>query len=82
VTQTCRDEILRAFDEMAQLHDKDVFALNEIVTYMLRRGTSCKESTIRTHITSRLCINAPDHHAVVYPDLERVGRGMYRRTTR
>ena len=25
-----------------------------------------------------MCTNAPDHHAVVYDDLERVGPGMYR----
>jgi hypothetical protein len=45
-------------------------------------GTKYSVSTIRTHITSRLCLNAPAHHAVRYPDLERTARGTYRLTTR
>jgi hypothetical protein len=37
-----------------------------------------KESTIRTHVVSRMCANAPENHAVVYADLERVRPGYYR----
>lgn len=38
-----------------------------------------KEPTIRTHVTSRMCIDASDHHATVYADLNPVDRGVYRR---
>jgi hypothetical protein len=34
-----------------------------------------------THVVSRTCANAPKHHAITYSDLERVGRGLYRRLT-
>ena len=46
---------------------------------MQRRRTAYKASTIRTHIVSRMCANARDHHARTYDDLERVGNGLYRR---
>ena len=52
--------------------------MGEIVDHMARQGTRYRESTIRTHVTSRLCVDAPDHHAVRYPDLVRVERGRYR----
>lgn len=44
-----------------------------------RRGSKYAESTIRTHVTGRMCKNSPGNHAVTYGDLERVGRGVYRR---
>ncbi len=53
-------------------------ALEEIVDHLRRQGSSCKPSTIRTHVTSRMCTNAPDHHAVTYRDLVRIGDGRYR----
>ena len=45
---------------------------------MRRRGTSYAEGPIRTHVTSRMCANAPDHHAVTYPDLRRDDYDTYR----
>lgn len=50
----------------------------EVVAAMRRLGTSYAEQTIRTHIGSVMCIDAPSNHAVAYPDLERVDRGRYR----
>ena len=34
-------------------------------------------STVRTHITSRCCVNAPQHHADKLSYFRRVGRGRY-----
>jgi hypothetical protein len=42
-------------------------------------GSDLAPATIRTHITSRMCADAPDHHGTTYDDLERVSRGVYRR---
>lgn len=55
---------------------------SEIIEEMDRRGSRYKESTIRTHVVSRMCVNAPDHHAVAYGDLERVQFGLYRQKAR
>ncbi len=53
------------------------FSVAEVVAEMQRRRTRYAPSTIRTHVVSRMCVNAPEHHAVVYDDLERVGHGRY-----
>lgn len=45
---------------------------------MKERQTMYPESTIRTHVTSRCCLNAPSHHGTVYNDFERIERGVYK----
>ena len=75
---TCREEVLECAKEVTAISGKDSFTISEILTLMAERGSAYAESTIRTHITSRMCANAPDHHAVTYKDLERTERGTYR----
>jgi hypothetical protein len=76
---TCRDEVLGAFERLEARHGRSAFELPEIVSEVLSAGVPCAESTIRTHVTSRMCRDAPDHHASTFDDLERVDRGLYRR---
>lgn len=66
-----REEILEAIRRI----DRESFTVMDVLREM--RGTGYAESTIRTHITSRMCADAPDHHGTVYSDLERVGHGQY-----
>ncbi len=75
---TCRDDVLAAFARLIARTSREAFSPAEIVREVRSQGTRYRESTIRTHITSPMCANAPDHHAVVYDDLERVGHGLYR----
>jgi len=75
---TCRDEVLDAIDAILRRSGRDRFTVGEVVDEMARRETEYAESTIRTHVTSRMCANAPDHHGVVYADLLRTGRATYR----
>ncbi len=75
---TCRDEILHCARELVQRSGRNEFSIQEVVDCMESEGTQYKQSTIRTHITSRLCINSPNHHGVIYNDLERIGTGIYR----
>jgi predicted RNase H-like HicB family nuclease len=49
------------------------FSLEEII----REVPSLNESTVRTHVTSRCCVNAPKHHAHRWPYFRRVARGVY-----
>lgn len=44
----------------------------------LRRTGRYAESTIRTHVTSRMCASSPDHHGTTYGDFERLDRSHYR----
>lgn len=75
---TCRDEVLAAFERLAERHGREEFAPVEIIAEMRLAGSRYRDSTIRTHVVSRMCANAPDNHPVVSDDLERVARGMYR----
>jgi hypothetical protein len=75
---SCRDEILDAFKELTLLTGFEEFAVPDVIEMMRVRGTRYSENTIRTHITSRMCANAPNHHAVTYDDLIRTGKGLYR----
>jgi hypothetical protein len=79
VARTCRDAVLDAFTRLERRCGSRDFPLAEIVTETLARDPQFAESTVRTHVTSRMCASAPDHHPTTYPDLERLGRGRYRR---
>jgi hypothetical protein len=74
---TCRDEVLAAANRLRR-RGRPVFSPRDVLAEMESEGTQYSPSTIRTHVTSRLCADAPDHHGVVYDDLVRVDRGLYR----
>lgn len=78
MADTCRDAVLEAFKRLLARTNRREFQLSEIVAEVQRSTGQFSESTIRTHIVSRMCANAPDNHAVVHDDLQRVSRGVYR----
>ena len=75
---SCRDEILNVVSQLISTKGINEFTTSEVLHYMMDFGTQFKESTIRTHITSRLCGNAPDNHGTTYNDFERIGVGKYK----
>lgn len=75
---TARDDILAALPAIRHRTGSNTFTAQDVIDQLNRVGTSYAESTIRTHITSRMCANAPHNHARVYADLERVEPGRYR----
>jgi hypothetical protein len=75
---TCRQEILDAIRRLERRHARNTFDLYEIVHEVLAKTDRYKESSIRTHIVSSMCSNAPVNHATTYSDLVRVDRGRYR----
>ena len=76
---TAREEILIAARDVTTTNGKNEFTISEVWRYMKDNGTQKSQSTIRTHISSRLCANAPDNHGVTYNDFERVRKGVYKR---
>ncbi len=72
----CREAILAVLPSVTA--QDGTFSLASVVAALRAQGCRYGESTIRTHVTSRMCADAPDHHAKTYDDLERVGRGLYR----
>lgn len=75
---TARDEILAAVRTVVAASPDHTFAITDVIAELRRRGSTYTDSTIRTHVSSRMCVNAPQHHGLVYPDLERVGAARYR----
>lgn len=71
---TCRDEILALIPSVAA---PDGTFTPEQVAAMRAQGCRYAESTVRTHVTSRMCADTPNHHARTYDDLIRVDRGRY-----
>ena len=78
-TMTARDQILAALPGIEARSADGSFSPQEVVDELRRRGSNLAESTIRTHVVSRMCANAPDNHARTYDDLLRVSDGRYRR---
>jgi alkylated DNA nucleotide flippase Atl1 len=75
---TAHEEIREVAHELASRSEDGEFTLAEILQAMKTRGSRYAESTIRTHVTSRMCANAPDHHGVVYQDFWCIDRGSGR----
>lgn len=75
---TCRQEILEAASEVMRNSGKDYFTVSDVIYHMNKKGTTYKKSTIRTHIVSSMCRNAPANHMTRYDDLYRIGPGTYR----
>ena len=78
---TARDAVLEAFKSLERSSGRKTFTPQEIIDEVMRHTSAFKESTIRTHVVSRLCREAPDNHQSTYDDLTRVGPGLYRRIT-
>lgn len=74
----CHEEVLEAAKCIVQSKGMNEFTPAEVVHHLDNRNTVYAESTIRTHVVSRCCINAPEHHGVRYEYFERVGRGLYK----
>lgn len=73
---TCREPILAAAKQITQSKNQNEFTISEVLNYLTKQNTPYKESTIRTHITSKMCSNAPSNHAVTYNDLTRIKPGV------
>lgn len=76
---TCREAVLAAFERLERRNDRESFNLFEVVQEVMAQNGAFAESTIRTHVTSVMCAQAPKNHGTVYSDLDRVARGRYRR---
>lgn len=74
----CRIEVREAAIAVITEKGENRFTPTEIINYLKNRGSAYSESTIRTHITSRCCKNAPANHGSRYEDFERTDAGSYK----
>jgi predicted RNase H-like HicB family nuclease len=65
------EEVLQTANRLAS--PEGSFELNEVV----RELPHLNENTVRTHIVSRCCVNAPKNHPHKWPYFRRVSRGEY-----
>lgn len=75
---SCRDEVVKAVKAIIKQKEKNEFSPQEVISYMRNNGTQYQESTIRTHVVSRCCKNARQHHQTKYEDFERIDKGLYK----
>ncbi len=75
---TCRDEILQTVNALVKDRTTKTFYVIELLDAMRANHTNYPISTIRTHVSSLMCRNAPNNHRAVYDDFERVGVALYR----
>lgn len=67
------EQVLAAANQIASERPDYTFLMGEIV----RALPHLNESSVRTHVGSRCCINAPKHHPHRWDYFRRVGRGRY-----
>ena len=72
------DEILAAVQRIAATRPNCSFTPDEIV----RALPHLNPGTVRTHVTSRCCTNAPKNHPHKWDYFKRLRRGVYQLTTR
>ena len=68
-----------AFGRLERRHGRKQFTLLEVVQEVESVTDDFAESTVRTHVTSVMCAQAPVNHGTTYEDLDRVSRGRYQR---
>ncbi len=67
------EETLTTARRLCEASDDWTFTLSDIVQAL----SHLNASTVRTHVSSRCCVNAPKHHESKYSYFRRVGRGIY-----
>lgn len=75
---TCREEVLKAAHLLTRRSTDGSFSPQDVVAELRRRGSRYAGATIKTHVVSRMCVNAPANHASCSDELERVGPARYR----
>lgn len=68
------EEVLEAARRVAGSRGNWSFTVREIVTAL----PALNQSTVRTHVVSRCCVNAPKNHPHKWDYFRRIGRGLYR----
>jgi antitoxin HigA-1 len=78
-TMGCHVDTMAAAQAIIGRKGINEFSIPEVLGEMQRQGTLNRYSisTVRTHVTSRCCANAPDNHAVTYKYFRRIKHGVY-----
>ena len=72
-----REELLAAAQHLRSA-GQTTFSPAQLIAAASEMGCAYPDTTLRTFVNGPMCQNSPDHHAVQYGDLIRVGHGQYR----
>ena len=75
---SARAVVLAAARDLAASSPDGTFSPAEVVAKCRRRQSGFADATVRTHVVSVMCADAPEHHSRTFADFERAGRGRYR----
>lgn len=67
------EQVLEVANQIASRRADGSFGVEEVV----RALSHLNESSVRTHIVSRCCVNAPKNHPHKWPYFRRISRGKY-----
>ena len=70
---TIHEQVLATARRLSKDSADWTFTLGDIVQAL----PHLNESSVRTHVSSRCCVNTPQHHGTPYAYFRRVGRGIY-----
>jgi hypothetical protein len=74
---SARKDIFRAAQDLTAA-GRSLFSPIEVIEQVRRNGGNYPDSTLRTHIVSWMCANAPANEATGVGEFVRVGRGLYK----
>lgn len=74
-----RAAILDAIAHLTVASGTPTVTVADVLGYLRRRSTTYADSTIRTMMTSHMCVDSQGPGIGTFDDLERLGRGEYRR---
>jgi len=66
-------DVLDAARRLSERSADFAFRVRDVVRALPHRD----EGAVRTHVSSRCCVNAPGHHATRWPYFRRVSHGVY-----
>ena len=71
--ESVQKRVLAAAQRLCETRADWTFTPAEIVRLL----PGVNEATVRTEVTGRCCVNAPEHHARRWPYFRRLARGLY-----
>jgi hypothetical protein len=75
---SARAAVLAAARDLAAASANGTFSPAEVVAECRRRQSGFADGTVRTHVVSVMCADAPVNHSRTFADFERAGGGRYR----
>jgi hypothetical protein len=78
VGRPCREDVLRVARVLSAQRADGTFTCRDVISTLRAQGTHHMDTTIRMHVSTKMCANAVGPLAGQFQDFERVERGRFR----